>query len=204
MNKFLITEIKRIKGHLYILFDGDAEIARLDAALVAETGIDKGNELSQEELDTLVTESEKRRAKEKAFWILSFRDHSEKELRQKLSKDFSEESIDFVIDLINEYGLINDLEFARKNAQYMINSKNYSLRRAEFELRQKGIEPETVRLVLDNMNIDDQNQIYNIIEKKYLPLPREDKEKRKIINSLSRLGFSYDDIRHALREHEDG
>ena len=58
---------------LYI--DGEY-VMNLDARTVIENRFDVGREIDDEDLHEIIRLSNERRAKEKALWLISYRDHS--------------------------------------------------------------------------------------------------------------------------------
>lgn len=197
----IITDIRKRKGKLFALFSYDEEIAQLDSAVVQENGIRAGTEITDEELEELVLISQEKRAKEKALWLLSYRDHSGKELEQKLRRTSDPDAAAAAVETMKEYGLVNDEAFAQRRAEYLIYTKGYSTSRTEYELIQKGIDTETVRDIILSMNVDERERLAEIVERRFLPVPEDEKGKRRIFNALQRLGYSYGDIKSVVAEY---
>ncbi len=86
--------------------------------------------------------------RESSLRFLSRRQHSEKELKQKLrKKGYSMESIDKEIEELRRLGLLNDREFALQWAASRRRSL-YGNVRIRWELRLKGIDEETLEEAL--------------------------------------------------------
>ncbi|MDR1565521.1 MAG: recombination regulator RecX [Oscillospiraceae bacterium] len=193
----IITAVNRIKGHLYTLRFNEGEDACLDASIVEERFLHIGQELECEELAELLEESDNRRAKEKALWLLSYRDHSEGELRQKLRRESTEEAAEYAIETLRECGLLNDRAFARRRAEYLMQSKGYAPRRIQQELRQKGIDSGIIAEALEELEENPRDRLAELIECRFNPLPQEEKAKRRMINTLIRMGYSFNDVKAA-------
>lgn len=197
----IITDIRKRKGKLFALFSYDEEIAKLDSEIVHEKCIKIGSEISEEELEELVEISQKKRAKDKALWLLSYRDHSGRELEQKLRRTNNAEAAAQAVETMKEYGLVNDEAFARRRAEYLIFTKGYAISRTEYELIQKGIDTETVRDIILSMNIDERERLTEIVERRFLPIPTDEKGKRRLWSALQRLGYNYGDIKSVVSEY---
>ena len=134
-----ITEIRpRRKGLSALFIDGEFAMA-LDTQTLLEQRIDVGKELDDEELHELITLSNERRAKEKALWLISYRSHSKKELRDKIRRTCDAEAADKAVERMEELGLVNDEDFARRYAEQLLYGKRWSKRAALYEWRRKGI-----------------------------------------------------------------
>ena len=81
-----ITEISHAKGTRYrVEVDGEYW-AVLDAEILAEFGFQPGAELTQERMQQALQRADRRRARERALYLLTNRDHSAGELLEKLAK----------------------------------------------------------------------------------------------------------------------
>lgn len=197
----LITAIEpRRKGLSALFIDGEF-VMNLDTQALLENRFDVGRELDDDELKEMIELSNERRAKEKALWLISYRDHSKKELKEKIQRTCSEEAAEKAVDRMEELGLVNDLQFARRYARKLLLQKKMTRRAAAFELTLKGIDKETAEAVLDEIDVDYRENIRGIIEKKYRNISDE-KIKRRAVAALQRLGYGWDDIRAVLEEYE--
>lgn len=74
----LITAVEpRRKAMCALYIDGEY-VMNLDARTVIENRFDVGREIDDEDLHEIIRLSNERRAKEKALWLISYRDHSKK------------------------------------------------------------------------------------------------------------------------------
>ena len=141
-------------------------------------------------------------AKEKALRLLSFRDHSRAELFDKLCLAGFSEQAGSACEEMRELGYINDAAYAEKKLMQLLEDKYYSLNRAIYELKGKGISSEIIEELLIRAPVDDRDQIRAFIFKKY-PVRPDEVGTRRMISALSRRGFLYEDIRAVLAETED-
>ena len=197
-----ITEIRpRRKGLSALFIDGEFAMA-LDTQTLLEQRIDVGKELDDEELHELITLSNERRAKEKALWLISYRSHSKKELRDKIRRTCDAEAADKAVERMEELGLVNDEDFARRYAEQLLYGKRLSKRAAFYELRRKGIDQATAEEALAELDVDVHEQIRALIEKKYRQI-NDEKIRRRAVAALQRLGYGWEDIKAVLEEYAD-
>ena len=196
-----ITAIEpRRKGLSALYIDGEFAL-KLDAEVLIAMRFDVGREITDEELHECIEASQLKRCKDKAMWLISYRDHSRKELIDKLRRDHSEESCIKTADRLGELGLIDDSRFARRYTADLINIKHLSERGIRQKLREKGIDRDLIDEVVDELSIDEEEQIRAIIEKKYARVLSDEKGQRRAANALARLGFSYQDIKSVMSEY---
>ncbi|MFH0947418.1 MAG: regulatory protein RecX [Elusimicrobiota bacterium] len=140
-------------------------------------------------------------AQKYAFWLLTRRNHSEKEIRDKLGKNYDNTTIDAVIEKLKTLKLIDDEKFAKEWTDYRLRhnkSKNFIMR----ELNRKGIPRETASEILNSLKINETELAYDTIKNK---LPRYKKleplkAKSKIFQFLASKGFSYDTIENVIEK----
>ena len=192
-----ITDIRpRRKGLSAVYIDGEYALS-LDTQALLEHRIDIGREFDDEELHDLIESSNERRAKEKALWLISYRSHSKKELRDKISRTCDRQSAEKAVERMEELGLVNDRDYAERCAQTLIFTKHMSKRGAAMELRRKGIESEIIDEVLDDIEVDEREQIQAVIERKY-PKIDDEKIRRRAVAALQRLGYGWEDIKAVI------
>ena len=192
-----ITDIRpRRKGLSAVYIYGEYALS-LDTQTLLEHRIDIGRELDDEELHDLIESSNERRAKEKALWLISYRSHSKKELRDKIRRTCDRQSAEKAVERMEELGLVNDRDYAERCAQTLIFTKHMSKRGAAMELRRKGIESEIIDEVLGDIEVDEREQIQAVIERKY-PKIGDEKIRRRAVAALQRLGYGWDDIKAVI------
>ena len=196
----LITAVEpRRKAMCALYLDGEF-VMNLDARTLIENRFDVGREIDDEDLHEIIKLSNERRAKEKALWLISYRDHSKKELTDKIKRTADEESAEKAVERMEELGLVNDELYAQRYANKLIFTKHMSKNAVVFELARKGIDKDVAEEILDNIEVDESQQIREIIDKKYKNL-NDEKIKRRAVSALQRLGYRWDDIRCVLDEY---
>ena len=196
-----ITAIEpRRKGLSALYIDGEFAM-KLDTEVLLSQRFDVGREISDEQLHECILASDKKRCKDKAMWLISFRDHSRRELIDKLKRDYPDEICEKTADRLGELGLLDDGRYARRYAADLISIKRLSSRGVAQKLREKGIDRELIDEVLNEFDIDEDDQIRAIIEKKYARSLTDEKGYRRAFNALVRMGFGYQSIKSALNEY---
>jgi regulatory protein len=127
----------------------------------------------------------------KALQLLSRRDHSKYELKQKLAIAFPDCPIEEIQDLLDEFvqmGWVSDERFAEQWVYFR--SQRYGQQRLKHELFEKGVASEIISQVLSAISNDEATQARAILEKKFSSPPRNIIERGKQLRYLANKGFS--------------
>lgn len=192
----------RRKGLSALYIDGEFAM-KLDTEVLLAHRFDVGREITHEELHECITASDNKRCKDKAMWLISYRDHSRRELIDKLCRDYSRESAENAVVRCEELGLVDDRRFARRYAADLMNLKHLSDKGIRQKLREKGIDRDLIDEVMEEYAVDDEEQIRIMIDKKYAAALSDEKGRRRAVNALFRMGFSYSAIRSVIAEYTD-
>lgn len=198
------------KFHIYI----DGEYADTTTAFFwATCGVKNDSEISEEKWEELRSAIYVSKIKNKALDLLTLRDHSKKELSDKLYQKFSKDSkdynylkaqIDIVCQSLEEQGLLNDERFAKIYAESLVSRKSASASAIKNALAQKGISRDIASAVIEGLELDPVESIIHILETKYKGKDLTDEYQRnKIIGALTRLGFSFSEIRAAIYKYTE-
>lgn len=190
---------KKGKGDkIHISIDGEYRFT-VDEMYFASLYLKDGQEISDVEYSELESTVNTRRAYNCAVSLLSRRDHSERELLRKLNEKGFSKGAQEAVDKLKISGYVDDERFCRVYSGELIRLKGYGRRRVEQELFLKGVSREIIKTVLEEFSFDSENLI-NIIKRKYLSKMNDEKGKKRVVNTLMRLGYSYGEIRDALKE----
>ncbi len=199
--KLSIKEGKAKKIHIYI----DEEYrATVDSDYWYSEKYRNYKEINEEELTELLNAVSFRRAYNKGLDFLSRRPYGTKELAKKLcekghEKEFAEKACDRLLEL----GLLNDEEYARILANDLLDRKNYSIKRIKQELAFRGIDRDIIENTVDLLDNDPVSRIIILIKKKYINKISDEKGRKRTVDALLRLGYSYSDIKSALNSVSD-
>ncbi|HNX13251.1 MAG TPA: RecX family transcriptional regulator [Oscillospiraceae bacterium] len=200
MNKFRLSFQKQ-KQSLTVSADGEPLFTAY-APVVQKQGYSDGDELTETELVNFrrrcLTEDYLRRA----YYYLGLRDYSKRGLAKKLGED--EEIAQAVVDGLESDGYLDDAAYAARRAGQLITVKKLSEQTAIYTLVSEGIDPETARNAVADLDSDPKERISALLEGRYrMKLQKEDGPK-KAAQALARLGFRWDDIKSALSKYTDG
>ena len=171
--------------------------------LVYTFNLKKGMEINKENLKTLLDDDMYIKAKNKALNILSKADQSEKKIKEKLSSEFEEHTIEKVLDFLRNNKFIDDKLLAQKIVNTNINLNKCGKNKIKQNLYNKGIDKNIIETAIDDIDTDKEfeNALY-LGKKRYERLKNEDSRKayQKIGNHLAYKGFNYDIIKKVLNK----
>ena len=178
----------------------DGEELRSTLGVVTALRLYAGRELDAEGLEELRRESGRALARERALTLVSQRQMSAKELRDKLrQKGIEPETADWCVDWLTERGLLDEAAYAAAVVRHYA-AKGYGAGRVRAELNRRGLSRELADEAMETMP-DGQEKIDRLIAAR-LRDPGDRDEVRKLSASLYRRGFSSEEIRSALRRFE--
>lgn len=187
---------------VHIMLDGEYKMT-VDSAFVALHNIRDKSEISESELSLLEDAVNSRRAFNKAAELLSRRDHSEKELLQKLRQKGYSAGAEEAAEKLREYGYLDDSRFALSYARELQRLKHFGKRRIEQELMKKGIERSLIAETVEQLEFSEE-ELVALIERKYQKNLESEKGVQKTVNALLRAGYSYSQIKDALSAFSQG
>ncbi len=193
-----ITETAIRRRRLYLLrLDNETEYT-VDRQTFDESPYRAGSDITPEQLEALLTQSQYNRARERALYLLGLRDYASGELEQKLHTESAPEIAAAVVARLQEVGLLDDAAYAHRLARHLTEYKQYSRRRVEQELRRRGIDSATVCDAVSALESDDFQQALALLEKKYYNKLNTPEDRQRTTAALARRGFTYSAIRRAM------
>lgn len=198
----LVTAVEPRRKSLSALYIDGEFAMKLDTMTLMENHIKPGVELTDEQLHSLIQKSNARRAKERALYLITYRDHSKKELTDKIRRTCSADAAEQAAQKMEELGLVNDEEFARKYANELLHKKHMAPRAIQYKLREKGITAETISIILEELEYNTYEEIQAVLNKKYYGYSDDEKIKKRAFAALQRLGWGWSDIKDAMNSNE--
>lgn len=192
----LITQIRQTSpGRMCVTLEDGSEI-RTTLAVVTDTRIYSGRELDNDGVESLRAASRRALARERAIELISRRQLSRAELEKKLiDKGESEEDAAYCAAWLEERGLIDDARYAAAVARHYA-AKGYGAGRLRAELSRRGIARELWDEAIDAAPPNEE-KLDRLIAARLRDANDRD-EVRRLSQSLSRRGYSWDEIRDAL------
>ncbi len=162
-------------------------------------------DFSENEIQEMKYFSDIERAKSRAINYISGKLKTKYEVRLKLKeKDFTEDIIDEVIDILEKEEYLNDRLYCEVFIEDKKQLNGYGKNKIKSLLIQKGISKSVFEDFLDEFEYEEEfdNALKMGIKKLNLLSNEEDifKKKQKLINYLAYRGFSFDVINDVLRE----
>ena len=200
----MILTYKHGRGNkVHLSIDGEYVISTTDKVWY-ESGYANNSEISSEEWEDFCEKINFEKMYERALDLLDLRDHSEREILDKLTQKFGydkREQAKYVCDKLSENGLLDDEHFARIYATELINRKHVSTAGLRAALSAKGISRDITSLIIEEMSPDPYEAIGKIIDSRFASYDLLDENKcDKIITHLYRKGFLMCDIREVLED----
>lgn len=177
---------QRVNIHL------DGEFAFGLARIVA-AWLKVGQEISAEKIAALQAEDEREAVYQRALHFLSYRPRSSAEIRKNLEKHAVPAAlIAETIERLERNGLVNDETFARLWVENRNQFRPRSRSHLSMELRQKGIDDEVIRTVLE-ADVDEEALALEAARKYARRVEGLERTefRNKLGGFLARRGFSY-------------
>ena len=199
-----ITGIEKAGGDRYTVYVDGEYWWILDLEIILQNSLKPGKEVDEQELENLRYQAQRRTARERAYYLLGYRDHSKKELYDKLCKNADPAVALEICELMESQNLLDDEEYAGKLARYYLQSKKWGGRTTLYEILRRGVDRETAEAAVEACGLDYPTQILELIQQKYSAYlePGDYKGKQKVIAALSRKGYEYGDIKQAIAAYQ--
>jgi len=140
--------------------------------------------------------SEYKKTVASALNIMDYADNTERKLREKLArKGNGKESIDYAVEFLKKYGILNDIRYLNHISERIANGKLYGKRRVIAELYTKGFRREDIEALEFD---EDEFNFPEICLERVHKTARQYADIEKLKSALLRYGFSGDDIRYAI------
>lgn len=196
----IITEIEALnRSKAQIVIDDDIRFV-LPAQAVGSLGLFAGQELSDREYSYIYEEYIKRPAKLKALNLLERRDYTKKELCDKLKQQgFPESAVSEALSYVESYHYVDDIRYTQSYLSYRCAGKSRQM--IYQTLLSKGVDAQTVRSCMEELEIDDIKNIERLCLQKFGDIQGISPEKKqKIFNYFLRKGYKYGDIASVIKE----
>ena len=201
----IVTDVSPFKGSMMCVELSGGGLAQemkiyIHSEIIRKYNVAKGMELSEEEADRLIYENDLRRARERALYLMESRDHSYRELFDKLEKNYSEDICFEVCNRLAEIGVINDRRYAEKLCRQLFEVKKLGRYRVRQEMRLKGLGSEIIEEAMENFSEEDDpfERLEKLVEQKYERYLTDRKGVEKVKNALARKGYSFGEIKEVL------
>ncbi len=199
----VITSIKAQKSQKRVnIYIDNAFAFGLDLENFMRLQLKVDQELSQEEINEIIKKGEFQKCLDKVINFAMVRPRSEREIRDYYRRKKTPESIqEEIINRLKKLELLDDIKFAQWWVRQRLEFKNKSKKDITFELRQKGIDSNTIKNTLDDSEVDEVKIAKELITKKLYRWKKYDEKekKQKISQYLAGKGFGWNVVNDVLK-----
>ena len=191
-----------VDPELFLAETDAAGLIALDSELCEMKRLSAGMELTDEELESLVSQSHIKRAKSRAMWYLSRSSYPKAGLIKKLRASFPGHAAEAAADRMEELGLINDRDYAGRRLERLMADKGMSLKMALYTLSTEGIDRELLSALKEEKEYeyDPASAVTEIYERRFKNKLRSQKDVDRMMTAFVRKGFSVQTVKRALEE----
>lgn len=194
-----ITSLSAYKGDTWEIELDSGKKVFVNSTVVERFGLEKGGELPEERLEEIVGADTLRKAKKRALYLLGERAYCAGELRKKLAKTYGAEIAEGAVEYVSRLGYINDEDYAKKYAEYLISGKRYGVSRVRREMLMKGLSREITENALAEFSRErlDEELLY-VIRRKYSDKIGDLDNRRRTAAALARRGYDFGSIKQCI------
>ena len=199
-----IEEIKpseRKKGRFLVKLE-DGSLLRVTEEELLRFGLRSGMELDEARLEEIQASVKESSARAAAAGMIGRRALSRQDLQRRLVKKGAEEAdAQAAADWLEDIGAVNDAAYAAMLVRHY-GGKGYGVARVKEELRHRGIPKEFWDEALKEL--PESEEILDVlIQKKCRGDLSDPKERKRVSDGLLRRGFSWSEVRSALRRYTE-
>jgi regulatory protein len=204
----IITDIKRQKrrkNRVSIFLDGKYTFS-LDYDTVTRANLYTGDEITEEDKNKLIDKDAFSRARDYAYYFLSYRDRSEYEIKKRLlEREFPPAVVNEVLGLLRNQGIVDDRSFVNKWVDNVILSRPMGRMRVTHELRLKRVRDDIIDEVChEKLDLDKEAELARKAADKKMKVLKNyahDVARRRLNTFLVNLGFDFEVIRDLIKEY---
>ena len=197
-----VRSISRSKNAevFHLAFDGGEKLT-VGINQIADYSLYAGRELTDEEYSGLKEDASRRASRAAALRAVSARPMSRRELADRLvqkgeSKEAAEETAEWMAGI----GAIDDRDYAGIIVRHYA-AKGYGIGKIKYELGRRGIPEEYREEVLSEMP-GMEEKIDGLVTARLRGKTPDRKELKRVSDALMRRGFTWDEIKSALKRYE--
>ncbi len=196
-----ITALRRVSADRVTVELADHSEIKSSLGVVSDRRLFTGKELDEEELAELRRDSSRSLARDQAIELISRRRMSRRELRERLlRRGVGEDAAEYSLQWLEERGFLSDESYAAAVARHYA-ARGYGAGRVRAELSRRGVDRALWDEAVEQMPEPDDKLDRFIAARLRDPEDRE--QLRKLSAALFRRGYSWEQIRAALRRHTD-
>lgn len=197
----LVTKLEPFGSRVKIYINNDFAFV-LYKGEISKYGLKEGQEIPSNTYSVIMNKLFDR-GKERALYMLDKSYKTKRYVMDKLKAGLYPESIiDKVVSFLEDINLINDLRYAEMYIDYKRGSK--SKKQIVQDLYVKGVDKKLIDQAFEESDFSDTESLKKYIEKRKNKYDLSDrKDIQKFYSYLVSKGYSYGDVKDALRDYID-
>lgn len=196
-----IIRIEKYKGNTYEVEFDDGEKEYLNIDIISDFHLKSPMSLPESAWEQVSYANKLRTAKERALYLLDYKDYSYTELFKKLEQNYPTQVCFDTMARLVEIGVINDKRYAVNMARRLVEVKGFGYYRCVREMRLKGLDNEFIEEALAPYRETAVERLKELVEEKFAHKIRDKKSLDKVKNALVRLGYSFSQVKEALEDY---
>lgn len=188
--KITKLEVQKNDKNRVNLYVDDEFYSGIPAELVYLEHLKTGLEIDEKDLKKIIFENEKSKAMSRVTKYIGSSLKTQKQIRDYLrKKEYSDDTIEFVMSKLAEYNYIDDKKYAQ--AYVLTYGKKYGKLKLKSQLKVKGVSEEIIECVLEDNKVDSIESVAS----KYLKNKVMSYEvSQKLFRFLYSRGYEFDEI----------
>lgn len=188
--KITKLEVQKNDKNQVNLYVDDEFYSGIPAELVYLEHLKTGLEIDEKDLKKIIFENEKSKAMSRVTKYIGSSLKTQKQIRDYLrKKEYSDDTIEFVMSKLVEYNYIDDKKYAQ--AYVLTYGKKYGKLKLKSQLKVKGVSEEIIECVLEDNKVDSIESVAS----KYLKNKVMSYEvSQKLFRFLYSRGYEFDEI----------
>lgn len=203
MGEYRCVSVSSINKKKYkVVLEGTQTVVMsLYPSEIRRYGLKEGSVLSCSHFEDIMDILYKR-GKERALHYLKDADKTTYQMKSKLKEGYyPEDIIERIIEFLHKYGYVDDVRYVENYISY--NRKRKSIQRMKEDLMNKGIHREVMNSVFEEYSYENAHDEESLLEdycRKKITSEMDERAQQKLMMSLMRKGFKYDQIKSVVRK----
>jgi len=201
--KIIDIQIQKRRNNRRSIFLDDGSVFGISEDVLFSIPVQIGDKLTNQQLDDILVADYQQKILDVALNLLSYRMRSKAELMRRLKrKNFNEDGIYAVMEILETKGYVDDQKFARVFAREKVRRKLIGPRALRSEFSVHGMDSDILEHTLKKTydEFPEHTLMDQLLAKRRVPMnkPLDLKEKNNAVNTLRNKGFSWDRIQEIL------
>ncbi|MEO0087172.1 MAG: regulatory protein RecX [candidate division WOR-3 bacterium] len=182
--EYTVTQLKESKnGRYYTLFLDKKNVGTFLKSTIRKFALEVGDKITEEELTKIIETDQVKRLQDYSLRLLSRRDYSENEFKEKLLKrGYPANVVEQVINNLKELDYLSDKNFIKNYVAHSLSFRKRGKVAIKQELLRKGVEEKAIDEYL--LEVSEEVPARELVEK-YLPKIKKQLEKKKEKNKIT-------------------